>query len=161
MALSLKHFLLLVLFAGFALAALTHSERAYMLEIVKFVTFGTLVVMAYGTWAYAGQRRAYRAGFVLWGGAYYVLYVIIQSRPIDLGTDRLVNWLFWKLEPGRGIWAVFEKTSHLLFSLAFGIIGGWVTVYFYRRRRALRRNNARPVSSTANVENHEPYQSPS
>jgi hypothetical protein len=135
MALSLKHFLLLILFAGFALAALTHSERAYMLEIVKFATFATLVVMGYGVWAYAGERRAYRAGFVLWGGAYYLLYVIIESRPIDLGTDRLVNWLFWKLEPGRGIWAMFEKTSHLLFSLLFGIAGGWVTVYFYRQRR--------------------------
>jgi hypothetical protein len=146
MALSLKHFLLLILFAAFSLAALTHSERAYMLEIVKFATFATLVIMGYGIWAYAGERRAYRTGFVLWGGAYYLLYVIIESRPIDLGTDRLVNWLFWKLEPGRGIWAMFEKTSHLLFSLLFGIAGGWVTVYFYRlRRRRLARTmpNAR------------------
>jgi hypothetical protein len=135
MGLSLKHFLLLVLFAGFALAALTHSERAYMLEIVKFVTFATLIVMAYGIWAYAGERRAYRAGFVLWGGAYYLFYVILQSRLIDVGTDRFINWLFWKLEPGRGIWAVFEKSSHLLFSLLFGIIGGWMTVYFYRERQ--------------------------
>jgi hypothetical protein len=141
MALSLKHFLLLILFAAFALAALTHSERAYMLEIVKFVTFATLVVMAYGIWAYAGERRAYQAGFVLWGGAYYLLYVIIQSRPVDLGTDRLVTWLFWKLEPGRGIWAVFEKSSHLLFSLLFGIIGGWVTVYFYGKRQQRLREN--------------------
>jgi hypothetical protein len=153
MALSLKHFLLLILFAGFALAALTHSERAYMLEIVKFVTFGTLVVMAYGIWAYAGEERAYRVGFVLWGGAYYLLYVIIQSRPVDLGTDRLITWLFWKLEPGRSIWAVFEKSSHLLFSLLFGIAGGWVTVYFYRkRRRALRRNNAGPVVDSESPE---------
>jgi hypothetical protein len=142
MALSLKHFLLLILFAAFALAALTHSERAWMLEIVKFVTFGALIVMAYGIWAYAGERRAFRAGFVLWGGAYYLFYVIVQSRPIDLGTDRMINWLFWKLEPGRGIWAVFEKSSHLLFSLLFGIIGGWVTVYFYRRReRTLRQHH--------------------
>ena len=142
MALSLKHFLLLILFAAFALAALTHSERAYMLEIVKFVTFATLVVMGYGVWAYTGERRAYRAGFVLWGGAYYLLYVIIGSRPIDLGTDRLVTWLFWKLEPGRGIWAVFEKSSHLVFSLLFGIAGGWVTVYFYRqRKRTLRQRD--------------------
>lgn len=145
MALSLKHFMLLVLFAAFALAALTHSERAYMLEIVKFVTFGTLVVMAYGIWAYAAQRRAYRVGFALWGVAYYLFYVVIESRSIDLGTDRLVNWLFWKLEPGRGIWAMFEKTSHLLFSLLFGIGGGWVTVYFYRQRRG-RLSRTRPNS---------------
>ncbi len=142
MALSLKHFLLLILFAAFALAALTHSERAWMLEIVKFVTFGALIVMAYGIWAYAGERRAFRAGFVLWGGGYYLFYVMVHSRPIDLGTDRMINWLFWKLEPGRGIWAVFEKSSHLLFSLLFGIIGGWVTVYFYRRReRTLRQHH--------------------
>jgi hypothetical protein len=151
MALSLKHFLLLILFAAFALAALTHSERAWMLELVKFATFGALVVMACGIWAYAGERRAFRAGFVLWGGAYYLFYVIVQSRPIDLGTDRIINWLFWKLEPGRGIWAVFEKSSHLLFSLLFGIIGGWVTVYFYHeRQRRLRR-----MITTARDEGHQ------
>jgi hypothetical protein len=143
MALSLKHFLLLILFAAFALAALTHSERAYMLEIVKFVTFGTLVVMAYGIWGYADERRAFRAGFVLWGGAYYLLYVVVQSRPIDLGTDALLNWLGWRLEQGRVIWAVYEKAGHLLLSLFFGIVGGWITVYFYRQRQhRLSRHNA-------------------
>ena len=147
MALSLKHFLLLILFAAFSLAALTHSERAWMLEIVKFVTFGTLVMMGYGVWAYAGERRAYRAGFVLWGGAYYLLYVIIGSRPVDIGTDRLVSWLFWQLESGRGMWAVFEKSSHLLFSLLFGIAGGWVTVYFYRKRQR-RLSKMRPAAAS-------------
>lgn len=67
MALSLKHFLLLILFAGFALAALMNSERTFMIEFVKLVTFGTLVVMAYGAWASAGETRAYCAGFLLWG----------------------------------------------------------------------------------------------
>jgi hypothetical protein len=134
MALSLKHFLLLILFAGFALAALIHSERAFMLEIVKFVSFVTLVVMAYGIWTNSGEPRAYCAGFVLWGGVYYFLFVVLETRRIDLGTDHLLLWLGWTLEGGRVIWAVYEKTGHLLLSLLFGIVGGWVTVYFYRKR---------------------------
>jgi hypothetical protein len=141
MTLSLKHFLLLILFAAFALAALTHSERAFMLEIVKLISFATLVVMAYEAWASAGEKRAYCVGFILWGGLYYLLFVAMQTRRIDLGTDRLVNWLFWKLEQGRVIWAVFEKTGHLLFSTLFGIVGGWVTVYFYRNRQQMLRQH--------------------
>jgi hypothetical protein len=106
--------------------------------------------MAYGIWAYAAEERGYRVGFVLWGGVYYVLYVVFHSRPIDLGTDRLVSWLFWKLEPGRGIWAVFEKASHLLFSLLFGIAGGWVTVFFYRQRaRRLARTMPNSIDESA------------
>lgn len=150
MALSLKQFLLLILFAAFALAALTHSERAFMLEIVKFVSFATLVVMAYGTWAYTGVHRAYCAGFVLWGGLYYLLYVIIESRPIDVGTDGLINWLGWKLEQGRVIWAVFEKTGHLLLSLLFGIIGGWITVSFYRKRQQMLAKTTRKAGDEGN-----------
>ena len=55
MAFSLKQFLLLILFAGFALAALLNSERTFMLEIVKLVTFATLVLMAYGVWTNIGE----------------------------------------------------------------------------------------------------------
>ena len=138
MALSLKHFLLLILFAGFALAALMNSEQTFMLEIVKLVTFGTLVLMSYGAWACAGARRAYCAGFVLWGGIYYALFVAIGTERIDLGTNILLLWLGQLLDrmtQGRIIWAVYEKTGHLLLSLLFGIIGGWVTVYFYRQRQ--------------------------
>jgi hypothetical protein len=35
------------------------------------------------------------------------------------------------------IWAVYEKTGHLLLSLLFGLVGGWVTVYFYRQRQRM------------------------
>jgi len=140
MAISVKQFLLLILFAGFALAALMNSERVFMLEIVKLVTFGTLVVMAYGIWANAGETRAYCTGFVLWGGFYYVTFVIFPSQRIDLGTDTLLLWLGRRLESGRIMWAVYEKTGHLLLSLFFGVIGGWVTVYFYRKRQTMLSN---------------------
>jgi hypothetical protein len=138
MALSLKHFLLLVLFAAFALAALLNSERTFMLEIVKLITFFTLALMAYAAWANTGESRAYCIGFVLWGGLYYALFVAIQTKRIDLGTDHLLLWLGHYLDQftrGQIIWAVYEKTGHLLLSLLFGIIGGWVTVYFYRKRQ--------------------------
>ena len=32
------------------------------------------------------------------------------------------------------MWAVFEKTGHLLFSLLFGIIGVWITAFVYCNR---------------------------
>jgi hypothetical protein len=135
MAISIKQFLLLILFIGFALAALMHSERTFMIETVKLVTFAALVLMAYGAWSNVGERRAYCAGFLLWGGIYYVLFVVMKSHRIDVGTDTFLRWLRFQLESGRIMWAVFEKTGHLLFSLFFGIIGAWVTVYFYRRRQ--------------------------
>jgi len=135
MSISVKQFLLLILFAGFALAALMNSERTFMVELVKLVTFGTLVLMAYGAWANVGERRAYCAGFVLWGGIYYALFVVIRTHRIDLGTETFLLWLGPKLDQGRIMWAVFEKTGHLLLSLFFGILGAWVTVYFYRKRR--------------------------
>lgn len=138
MALSLKHFLLLILFAGFALAALLNSERTFMVETVKLVTFGALVLMAYGAWANIGERRAYCAGFLLWGGVYYTLFVVLRTHRIDVGTERFLLWLGPKLDSGRIMWAVFEKTGHLLLSLLFGIIGAWVTVFYYRKRQNMR-----------------------
>jgi hypothetical protein len=137
MAISVKQFLLLILFVCFALAALMNSERALMLEIVKLVTFGTLVVMGYGIWANNGASRAYCIGFVVWGGLYYIQFVVLQSEVVDLGTDNLLRWLGQYLEQGRVIWAVYEKTGHLLLSLFFGIIGGLITVYFYYKRQRM------------------------
>jgi hypothetical protein len=134
MAFSLKQFLLVILFVGFALAALMNSEQAFMVELVKLVTFLTLALMAYGIWSNVGQRRAYCAGFLLWGGIYYALFVVLRTEPIDIGTDTFILWLGHKLETGRIIWAVYEKTAHLLLSLLFGIIGAWITVFFYRQR---------------------------
>jgi hypothetical protein len=138
MAFSLKQFLLLVLFCGFALAALMNSEQSFMIELVKLVTFGALVLMAYAAWANTGERRAYCIGFVLWGGIYYFLFVVLRTSRLDLGTDTFILWLGHRLESGRVIWAVYEKTGHLLFSLLFGIIGAWVTVFFYRHRSRVR-----------------------
>jgi hypothetical protein len=140
MAFSVKQFLLLILFGGFSLAALLNSERTFMLETVKLVTFLTLVFMAYGAWAYAGETRAYCAGFVLWGGIYYLLFVVIQSRRFDIGVENLLLWLGQALDRmtrGQIIWAVYEKTGHLLLSVLFGIVGGWVTVHYYRKRQKM------------------------
>jgi hypothetical protein len=147
MSVSVKHFLLLILFAAFSLAALLNSERAFMLEFVKLATFFTLVFMAYGAWANAGQTRAYCTGFVLWGGLYYIVFVVLQSRHLDFGVENLLLWLGQLLDRMTArhlIWAVYEKTGHLLFSILFGIIGGLVTVYFYgKRQRILSQCNKR------------------
>src|SRR5262245_57461989 len=106
MAYSLRQFLLLILFVGFALAALMNSDETFMIETVKIVAFGALVLMAYGTWAYVGERRAYCAGFLLWGGLYYLLFIILRTDRIDLGTETLILRLGNRLQTGRIIWAV-------------------------------------------------------
>jgi hypothetical protein len=147
MAFSVKQLLLLILFVGFSIAALMNSERTFMIEIVKLVTFGTLVLMAYGAWAYTGESRAYCAGFLLWGGIYYLFFVVLRSHRLDIGTDTFLLWLGAKLEQGIIIWAVFEKTGHLLLSILFGIFGGWVTLFYYHLRLRVRtsRQNSQNV----------------
>jgi hypothetical protein len=139
MAVSIKQLLVSILFVGFAISALLNHERAYMLEFVKLATFGTLVVMAYGVWATAGEDRAFCAGFLLWGGFYYLLFVVLQTDRIDLGTEMLLARLGTQLDltSPRFTWALYEKTGHLLISLVSGVIGSWVTVYFYRKRQRM------------------------
>jgi hypothetical protein len=137
MAISVKQLLLSVLFVGFAIAALLNHERAYMLEFVKFVTAGTLVFMAYGVWASVAESRAYCAGFLLWGGLYYLLFVVIETRRFDIGTDMLLRRLGMQMDQSGFAWALYEKIGHLLLSLLFGVVGSWVTVYFYRQRQRI------------------------
>jgi hypothetical protein len=141
MAISVKQLLVSVLLIGFSIAALLNHERPYMLEFVKLVTFGTLVVMAYEAWASAGERRFFYVGFLLWGGIYYLLYVVVQTQRIDLGTEMLLLRFGRVLDHTGFAWALYEKTGHLLLSLVFGVVGSWVTVYFYRKRgKMLRRS---------------------
>ena len=137
MAISVKQLLVSILFVCFAIAALINHDRAFMLEFVKIVTFGTLVVMAYGIWASAGEHRAFCAGFLLWGGLYYLLFVVIQTKRLDLGTDILLLRLGRRLDHAGFSWALYERTGHLLLSILFGLIGGWVTVYFFRKRQRM------------------------
>jgi hypothetical protein len=137
MAISVKQLLLSVLLVGFAIAALLNHERAFMLEFVKLVTFGALAVTAYEAWASGGERRAFYIGFLLWGGLYYLLYVIIQTERIDLGTEMLLLRFGRLLDHSGFTWALYEKTGHLLLSLVFGVIGSWLTVYFYRKRQRM------------------------
>ena len=98
MAVSIKQLLVSILFVGFAISALLNHERAYMLEFVKLAVFGTLVAMAYGIWATADEDRAFCTGFLLWGGLYYLLFVVIQTDRVDLGTEMLLMRLGRQLD---------------------------------------------------------------
>jgi hypothetical protein len=139
MAISVKQLLVSILFFGFAIAALINHERAYMLEFVKLVTFASFAVMAYGIWAGMGEPRAFCTGFLLWGGLYYLLFVVLQTELFDLGTDTLLLLLGRRLALDHAgfSWALYEKAGHLLLSLVFGVFGGWLTVYFYRKRQRM------------------------
>jgi hypothetical protein len=76
---------------------------------------------------------------LLWAGIYYLLFVVIQTDRIDLGTEMLLTRLGVQLDRSspRFAWALYERTGHLLISIVSGVIGSWVTVYFYRKRQRM------------------------
>jgi hypothetical protein len=120
------------------------------------LTLGILIGMAYGAWMSTGESRAFRLGFLCWG----VLYFLLFKKIFDVGLSDLVSRAFrgllnliwgesggvpqdWTLpEPPilseRGTvdfeYSNFYITCHSLLLLLIGLIGGWVTVYFYRKR---------------------------
>jgi hypothetical protein len=68
-----------------------------------------------------------------------LLFVVIQTDRIDLGTEMLLSRMarHLALTSPRFSWALYERIGHLLVSLVSGVIGSWVTVYFYRKRQRM------------------------
>jgi hypothetical protein len=126
------------------------------------LTLGILIGVAYGVWLAKGESRAFRVGFLCWAVVYFVLF----KKIFDVGLSDLISSAFVKLniranfpynmegftfpEPpvfgerglGQYLYPNFHLTCHSLLMLLMGLVGGWVTVYFYRRReRTLRQHH--------------------
>jgi hypothetical protein len=145
MAFSLKHLLVVVLVIAVGLAGLLNPNRDLFQNLMNVLTVAILIYFAYGIWTTTGENRAYCVGFVLWCGLYFISYTR-KFFEIELGLSDLLNPLFLWLHPdvtsGRGSYdpmaaSRFHYVGHCLFALLLGLIGGWITVYFYRKRQRM------------------------
>ncbi len=137
MAVGVKQLLIVVVYVSIAFAALANAGKGYAHEIAQLITIGTLIAMAYGVWTSAGETRAFRAGFVGWGSMYFLLFVVIQTRWIDIGAGDVLHVLRNRMISDPNAALEFRMIGDEFLSLIFGVIGGWITVYFYRKRQRM------------------------
>jgi hypothetical protein len=152
MAFSLKQFLFAIATFALGLVALLNADLPLIAETIEFTTFMALILVGYGIWVSAGEQRAFRIGFVAWGGLYFVATKWWQIA-LSFAATKLIHALALSFEPSRisdlrgsgdpyseasGYWFNrFEVIGHCLFALLFGLIGGCITVYFYRKRQKM------------------------
>ncbi len=151
MSFSLKHLLFVILVAAVGLAALTNADLPFVAEFVNLCTLAIIILMGYGAWISAGSQRAFRIGFVAWSIFYVVLSVKLLGYQFAHVTYTLLNLGWRALLPSRissltgdafmeaeADWiSRFMHVGQCLFALLFGLLGGWVTVYFYRKRQRM------------------------
>jgi hypothetical protein len=165
MSFSLKQLLFVVLIVCVGLAALMNADGRFVSECVSLATVAIIVFCAYSIWINSGEPRAFFVGFVCWSVLYSTLFCWRYDFRLDIGTDDALYLIAQALdrEPRQtgqtdrpaaepdledlfGPPAVsplsqapsyerFSSIGHNLFALLFGLIGGWVTVYFYRKRQ--------------------------
>jgi hypothetical protein len=148
MAFSLKHLMSVVLVAAVGIAALTNADVPFVAELGNLFTLAIIIITGYGVWNSEGSRRAFRMGFVGWGCAYYLAtktfqfkYMLLTYPLLRIGWQLLQPSRISSLPPGifqeaQAEWiGHFEAGGECLFALLFGLIGGWVTVCFYRKRQ--------------------------
>ena len=116
-----------------------------------------LIAMAYGIWLSSGERRAFRVGFLCWA----LLYFLLFKKSFSVGITWLIKYAYRAVQPppviafppgtgggfsgggsfgGGGIqfpYTNFTPVFHSMFLLLLGLVGGWVTVYFYRKRERM------------------------
>jgi hypothetical protein len=156
MSFSIKQLLLLVAFVAFGLTALANARFLFMGELVDLVTLGLLITIAYSAWATHGEKRAYRIGFLCWS----LLYVWATNKSFDFGQLELIELLCRPLgydaslpifddDPFADLGTEGNNWVHNLISigdclllLLFGLVGGWVTVYMYRKRLQMQQTTA-------------------
>jgi hypothetical protein len=121
------------------------------------LTLGILIGMAYAAWLSSGESQAFRLGFLCWGALYFLLF----KKIFDVGLSGLMSRayrgllnLVWGASGGvpqnwdlpeplvyseRGVvdfsYPNFYVTGHSLLLLLIGVVGGWLTAYFYRKRQ--------------------------
>jgi hypothetical protein len=138
-AISVKQLLILAVYVSVALATLANAGKGLSHEVAQLITLGTLIAIAYGIWTSSGETRAFRVGFVIWGSVYFLLFVVIQTRWIDIGAGELLRVLRNQMVPDPNGAFEFRMIGDEFLSLLCGLIGGWVTVYFYRKRQRILR----------------------
>ena len=155
MSFSIKQLLLGMAVVAVALAALLTAHKPFVATLVRLATLSISILLAYGIWTSDRETRAFRIGFLCWGGVFFLSNVLIQTKMLDLGVDdladQLVGWFYPDefqfsrtgtiigVTSGGGTWLLrdFKLIFQCIVSLLLGFIGGWVTVYFYRKRQKM------------------------
>ena len=142
MRFNLKQLLALVVVVGVTAAALTVNFEmlASKSELVFLMCVFVLTITGYGIWTSVGETRAFRIGFVAWGGLYLFFHVIVPL-PDHLRVNELLRAFLKKVVREVYFYDAFyptvERFAQCVLALVVGLIGGWVTVYFYRQRQRM------------------------
>jgi hypothetical protein len=138
MAFSIKHILFGMAFIAIGLAALRNADVRFAKQAINLLVLATVIVVAYGIWTSQGEQRAFRIGFVCW----VALFWLTIRLEFDIGADQMISYaneiLRPKSEVGKWITAYFQIGRSLL-SLLAGLVGGWVTLFFYRKRQHMQK----------------------
>jgi hypothetical protein len=158
MAFSVKQLLFMMAVAAFGVAALANADKPFVFQLFDLLTLAILIAIAYGAWINQGAQRAYRLGFLCWAALYYWFF----KQQFNIGTGDLIDVVTYMTQPirpsaryrgdsmppvdifgvtARGpnyVWrTAYRSIGHSLFLLFFGLVGGWVTVYFYHKRERM------------------------
>jgi hypothetical protein len=153
MAFSIKHLRFSIAVVAFGLVAMLSEYRPILGKLFDLLTLGILIATAYGIWLASGERRAFRVGFLCWALLYFYLF----KRTFSVGISELIAYAYRVVQPppvivfprgtggggfagGGGMvfpHANFVPVFHSMFLLLLGLVGGWVTVYFYRKRERM------------------------
>lgn len=154
MSFSIKQLLVFIAFAAVGLVSLANANKPIFPKLVDLIALATLVFMAYGIWLQKGEVRAFKSGFVLWSVVYFRLY----KQTFDIGIDRVLEIMAatsWKMQTAsnsekseltfateqlspRDVWEYSTYAmGHSMLMRLFGLIGGWTTVYLYRKRQKM------------------------
>jgi hypothetical protein len=151
MSFSIKHLLLIIALLALGLVALANSDRRLVIEAVQVSMIAIFVLTSYGIWISYGATRAFRSGFLVWASLYFLFHCLVSVEHLDLRTSRLLGPFLTVFHPNvytydsqgtrTGVHGTIMRqyyfVGHSLLALAFGLIGGWVTVYFYRKRQRM------------------------
>jgi hypothetical protein len=144
MSFSIKQLLFCMAVIAFGLVALL-SAKPVLGKLFDLLTLGILIAAAYGAWLSHGEIRAFRVGFLCWA----VVYFFLVKKTFDVGIYDLIKRVHPEFQPmivppvgygGGGFvtrFPTFYLVCHSLLLLLLGVIGGWVTVYFYRKRQRM------------------------
>jgi hypothetical protein len=146
MAFSIKQLLFYVAVLAFGLVAMLSKDMLVLGRLFDLLTLGILIGMAYGAWLSTGPARAFCIGFLCWAALYFFLFkrtfefTRAMSEMISLAYRAVGPVIIVPTGGFRGfpvLYPNFTSAFHSLLLLFLGLIGGWVTVYFYRRRQRI------------------------
>ena len=159
MAFSIKQLLFWMAVVAFGLVALVSEDKPVLGKLFDLLTLGILIGLAYGAWLSTGESRVFRVGFLSWA----FLYCLLFKKIFDIGISDLISSAYLELidrawggvppgmtipEPpvfgergiGNYVYPNFHLVGHSLILLLLGFVGGWVTVFFYRKRQRMPEN---------------------